>query len=150
MKDQNGRGKGDLVIDKPHPVNTTTGTRFWTHQALEPCYSWNNVHTPTGHSYGYHVRPGQPTTKEGIDFFNLGAGFAARTTPSEVSSTYTAALNGIDYVGPFVYPHPLVSGAPTPTPSTTPSSSHHSPQRKENKGKKLKEKPKKGPRKLSE
>jgi hypothetical protein len=151
MMDQNGRGKGDLVKDNPNPVNTATGTRFWTHQALEPCYSWNNVHTPTSQSYGFNVAPGQPTTKPGIDFFNLGAGFPADTTPSEVSSTYTAALNGVDYVGPFAYPHPLVSGAPTPTPSATPSSSQHSPQRKENKVKKgKKKKPKKGPRKLGE
>jgi hypothetical protein len=151
MMDQNGRGKGDLVIDNPHPVNKTTGRPSWTHEALEPCYSWNNVHTPTGHSYGFHVRPGQPTTKPGIDFLNLGADFPPNTTPSEVSSTYTAALNGVDYVGAFVYPHPLVSGAPTPTPSTRPSSSHHSPQRKENKGRKAKKgKPKKGPRTLGE
>ncbi len=151
MMDQNGRGKCDLIADTPEPINTVTGRPSSPHSALEPCYSWNNVHTPTGQSYGFHVRPGQPTTKPGIDFFNLGAGFAARTTPSEVSSTYTAALNGIDYVDPFVYPHPLVSGAPTPTPSTTPSSSHHSPQRKENRGKKAtKKKPEKGPRKLSE
>ena len=80
--DQNGRGKGDLVIN-PKPVNTATGRRSWPHQALEPCYSWNNVHTPTGHSYGFNVAPGQPTTKPGIDFLNLGAGFPAHTTPSE-------------------------------------------------------------------
>jgi hypothetical protein len=146
MMDQNGRGKGDLVIN-PNPVNTATGRRSWPHQALEPCYSWNNVHTPTGHSYGFNVAPGQPTTKPGIDFFNLGAGFPIHTTPSEVSSTYTAALNGVAYTGTFVYPHPLVSGAPTPTPSATPSSSPHSPQRKENKVKKGK---KKKPKKIQE
>jgi hypothetical protein len=100
---------------------------------------------------GYGVRRGQPTTKLNVDFFNLGAGFSADSTPSQVSSRYTAALNGVDYVGTFVYPHPLVSGAPTPTPSATPSSSQDSPQRKENKGKKgKKKKPKKGPRKLGE
>ena len=63
----------------------------------------------------------QPTTKLGLDYFNLGADFAWDTTPSEVSARYKAALNGVDYVGPFVYPHPLVSGggSPTPTPSAT-------------------------------
>jgi hypothetical protein len=150
MMDQNGRGKGDLVVSNPNPINTITGTRFWTHEALEPCYSWNNKHTPSNHSYGYHAPSQLPTTKLGIDFFNLGAGFPPDTTPSEVSSTYTAALNGVDYVGPFAYPHPLVSGAPTPTPRATPSSSQHSPQRKENKGKKAKKKNKKRPKKLGE
>jgi len=150
MMDQNGRGKGDLVVSNPNPINTVTGTPFWTHEALEPCYSWNNKHTPSNHSYGYHAPPQLPTTKLGIDFFNLGAGFPPDTTPSAVSSTYTAALNGVDYVGPFAYPHPLVSGAPTPTPRATPSSSQHSPQRKENKGKKAKKKNKKRPKKLGE
>ena len=59
----------------------------------------------------YHVKPGQPTTVAGIDYFNLGGGFPADSTPRQVSSTYKAALNGVDYVGPFVYPHPLVTGA---------------------------------------
>jgi hypothetical protein len=59
---------------------------------------------------GYGVRPAQPTTKLNIDFFNLGAGLPADSTPSQVSSKYTAALNGVDYVGTFVYPHPLISG----------------------------------------
>src|SRR4029453_3738871 len=35
--------------------------------------------------------------------------FPANSTPSAVSSTYTAALNGVDYVGTFVYPHPLTA-----------------------------------------
>ena len=151
MMDQNGRGKTDLIANhttSPYlPYIVATGQPGWPHSALEPCYSWNNKHTPSNHSYGYRIGS-EPTTKLGIDFFNLGAGFPPDTTPSEVSSTYTAALNGVDYVGPFVYPHPLVSGAPTPTPSATPSSSQHSPQRKENKGKKAKKKNKKSPRNL--
>jgi hypothetical protein len=140
MMDQNGRGKGDQVtgtgkpinrgkgdkIMRPRkpinrgtddqitstgkPINTRTGTPFWPHQALEPCYSWNNIYTPNGQVMGYGVRPGQPTTKLNIDFFNLGAGFPADSTPSQVSSKYTAALNGVDYIGTFVYPHPLTSG----------------------------------------
>ncbi len=153
MMDQSGAGKADLIADdaqgNPHLVST--GQAGFPHSANEPCFSWNNTHQPSNHSYGFDTPLGQPTTKLGIDFFNLGSGFPANTTPSEVSSTYTAALNGVDYVGPFVYPHPLVSGAPTPTPSATPSSTHNSPQRKENKNKKAKKKkPKKGPRKLGE
>jgi hypothetical protein len=135
MMDQNGRGKGDQVAGATKPINAATGTPFWPHQALEPCYSWNNIYTPNGHAMGYGVRPGQPTTKEDIDFFNLGAGFSADTTPSQVSSRYTAALNGVDYVGTFVYPHPLVSGN-QPPPSATPTSARHLQKGKKTKKKK--------------
>ena len=105
------RGKGGPIMGarKP-PINARNGTSSWPQQALEPCYSWNNIYTPNGHAMGYGVRRGQPTTKLNVDFFNLGAGFPADSTPSQVSSRYTAALNGVDYVGTFVYPHPLVSG----------------------------------------
>jgi hypothetical protein len=78
---------------------------------VEPCYSWNNIYTPNGHALGYHVA-GFPTTKLGVDYFNLGGGFPADSTPTAVSSKYTAALNGVDYTDTFVYPHPLVSGNP--------------------------------------
>ena len=104
--DQPGRGKGDQVAGSPDPINTVTGTPFWTHEILEPSMSWNNVHSPTGHVYGFG-NANAPTCLPNRDFFNLGAGFPANTTPSAVSSTYTAALNGINYVGPFIYPHPL-------------------------------------------
>jgi hypothetical protein len=105
------RGKQAQIMGagKP-PVNARTGKPSWPQQALEPCFSWNNIYTPNGHAMGYGVRRGQPTTKLNVDFFNLGAGFPADSTPSQVSSRYTAALNGVDYVGTFVYPHPLVSG----------------------------------------
>jgi hypothetical protein len=124
MMDQNGRGKGDQIRGDP-PINTTTGTPFWPHQALEPCYSWNNIYTPNGQAMGYGVPRPQPTTKLNVDFFNLGAGFPADSTPSQVSSTYKAALNGVDYVGTFVYPHPLVTATSTPPPSGTPMSKQH-------------------------
>jgi hypothetical protein len=152
MMDQNGRGKGDQITGVTVPINSTTGTPFWTHEALEPCYSWNNVYTPNGHVLNYHTRVGQPTTVSGIDYFNLGGGFPADTTPSAVSSTYTAALNGVDYTGTYVYPHPLVTGAPTPMPSAAPRSQQHQfPQKKKTKAKKLQRKNQKnGPRKLSE
>jgi hypothetical protein len=123
MMDQNGRGKGDQVAGQRKPINRTAAKPFWTHEALEPCYSWNNTHSASNRAYGFHTNPAQPTTKLGLDYFNLGGGFPANTTPAQVSSTYTAALNGVDYTGTFIYPHPLVSGgggSPTPTPSATP------------------------------
>jgi hypothetical protein len=137
MMDQNGRGKTDQIIGTPKPVLQATRQPGWPHSALEPCYSWNNIYTPNGHVLGYFSSPRQPTTKDGIDYFNLGGGFAADTTPSAVSKRYTAALNGVAYTGPFVYPHPLVTGAPTPTPSATPRSQQHLQKKKKN-SKKLK------------
>jgi hypothetical protein len=107
MMDQNGRGKTDLIIGGATPINTTTRTASYAHSVLEPCYSWNNVYAPTRKVLGLRARPDQPTTKEGIDYANLGNGFPAGTTPAQVSATYTAARNGVDYVGTFVYPHPL-------------------------------------------
>jgi FG-GAP-like repeat len=100
--DQNGRGKGDLISADSPPA--------WPNQALEPCFSWNNVHSPTGHSYGFGSR--FPTQIANRDYYNLGAGFPPDSTPAQVSATYTAALNGVDYAGPFVYPHPLTLGVP--------------------------------------
>jgi hypothetical protein len=125
MMDQNGRGKGDQVGGQPKPINRTAAKPLWTHEALEPCYSWNNIHSASKHVYGFHTNPAQPTTKLGLDYFNLGGGFPANTTPQAVSASYVAALNGVDYTRPFVYPHPLVTGAPSPTPSAAPSVPRH-------------------------
>jgi hypothetical protein len=135
MMDQNGRGKADQISGHP-PINAVARKRLWPNQALEPCYSWNNVHSPTNHVYGYRTPKNQPTTKLGLDYFNLGASFAWDTTPSEVSERYTAALNGVDYVGPFVYPHPLVSGV-QPPPSATQSSSNSSIKKEKKENKKI-------------
>jgi FG-GAP-like repeat len=102
--DQNGRGKGDLI--------SAASPRRWPNQALEPCFSWNNVHSSTGRAYGFASQ--YPTEIANRDYYNLGAGFSQDSTPIQISATYTAALNGVDYVGPFAYPHPLVTGeAPT-------------------------------------
>jgi hypothetical protein len=117
--DQSGRGKGDQVVDSP-PINQAFGTRQWTHQALEPCFSWNNVHTPSNNVYGYGS--GSPTEIANRDYYNLGAGFPANTTPAAVYLKYTAALNGVNYVGTFVYPHPLVTAQPTSRPIVAPCS----------------------------
>jgi hypothetical protein len=137
--DQPGRGKGDQVAGSP-PINTVTGTPQWPHQISEPCMSWNNIHSPSGHVYGFG-NSGAKTSLPGRDFFNLGAGFPANTTPSAVSSHYTAAVNGVDYTGTFLYPHPLVTGQPTssPTPTATrmPRSQQHL-QKNKNEARKLK------------
>ena len=45
--DQPGRGQGDLLTGSfPSKTNSTTGTRAWPHQALEPIYIWNNTAVP--------------------------------------------------------------------------------------------------------
>ena len=116
MMDQNGSGKGDQLTGAPNPINRVTGKASYNHQVVEPCYSWNNIYTPNGHALGYHI-VGYPTTKLGVDYFNLGGGLPADSTPAAVSSRYTAALNGVAYTGTFTYPHPLVSGNPTPRPA---------------------------------
>jgi hypothetical protein len=111
MMDQNGSGKGDQITGLSQPINTRTRAASYNHQAVEPCYSWNNMHTD-GTALGYDNNDAQPTTKEGRDYFNLGGGFPANTTPAAVYLKYTAALNGVNYVGTFVYPHPLVTAQP--------------------------------------
>ena len=138
MMDQNGRGKADQVIGN-RPVNWRTGRASWPHNALEPCFSWNNVYTPNGDVLGFNTRPAQPTTKPNLDYFNLGGGFPADTTPAAVSSKYTAALNGVAYTGTFTYPHPLVSGT-QPPPNATRGSSNTS-RKEEKKLKKKKRRP---------
>jgi hypothetical protein len=120
MMDQNGRGKTDAITGNP-PFRVETGQPEWPHSALEPYYSWNNTHPANGRVYGFNVNVLQPTTKEGIDFFNLGAGFPTDSTPLAVFNRYTAALNGVQYIGTFVYPHPLVTAQPTPASTPTPS-----------------------------
>jgi len=146
MMDQNGSGKGDQLTGQPIPINTVTGRASHNHQALEPCYSWNNIYTPNGHVLGYGVPRWQPTTKLNVDFFNLGAGFPADSTPSQVSSRYKAALNGVDYVGTFVYPHPLVSGNPPAAQHDTRSQQPHWRKKEESKRAKKKRRPKTGRR----
>jgi hypothetical protein len=41
--DQPGRGAGDLVTGPLFSwVNSTTGTRYWPHDVIDPCYAWLN------------------------------------------------------------------------------------------------------------
>jgi hypothetical protein len=130
-----GMGKGDQVRGARQPINTTVSRPFWTHQTTEPCYSWNNVYSPNGHVLGFRGSgPPLLPPRENIEYFNLGGGFPGDTTPSQVRSRYVAALNGVDYTGTFVYPHPLVTGAPTPTSSAIPKSwQHRQKKKKQNK-----------------
>jgi hypothetical protein len=120
--DQPGRGKGDLTaLDaNGRPFNTTTNSQSWTHEALEPCMSWNDVYSLNGDDIGFSPG-GIPTEIINRNYYNLGHGFPQDTTPSQVSSTYVAALNGTDYTGTYIYPHPLVSGDPPPPPPPTPT-----------------------------
>ena len=58
MMDQNGRGKGDQVGGKGKPINSTAAKPFWTHQALEPCYSWNNIDSASNTRLRFSHEPG--------------------------------------------------------------------------------------------
>lgn len=104
--DQPGRGKGDLCTanQSSNPINTVTGTPSWTHEIIEPSFSWNNVYKLTNTAWGFGT--GFPTCKKGRDFYNLGSGFAPNSTPSQVSAILTSAVNGVPYSGTFTYPHP--------------------------------------------
>jgi hypothetical protein len=89
--DQPGLGAGDH-INRNSPA--------WPNQVNEPMYSWNNVNLDNGSQINFEVSVGSFTILEGRDFFN--------DTP----------LPGYT---PYVYPHPLVTDAPppSPTPSAT-------------------------------
>jgi hypothetical protein len=108
--DQVGRGKGDLLsgpVDAP--VNTVAGGKSWPRQAVEPAMSWNNVDI-AGTAYGF--KSSFPTEQLGRDYYNLGKGLPLGSTPSQVSSIYTSAVNGTTYTGPYTYPHPLTLLSP--------------------------------------
>jgi malectin (di-glucose binding ER protein) len=92
--DQPTRGQGDLLSGDNPPA-------AWPHQLREPCYAWNNVYQPDGSSMNNFVVEVIPPLVQGIDYFS--------GTPMP---GYT----------PYVYPHPLVTGAqPSPTPTSTPT-----------------------------
>src|SRR5437588_367109 len=124
--EENGTGRtldaiyAQIINGQPIPRNPRCTCALWPRSQLEPCYSWNNVYTPTNHVLGFGGG-GQPTTKPGVDYFNLGGGFPADSTPSQVFSTYNAARNGVYYAGTFIYPHPLVSAQPSPSPTPAPA-----------------------------
>src|SRR5438132_1096971 len=107
--DQVGRGKGDLLSGTGPITNTVTGGQGWPQQALEPAMSWNNVYSD-GTAYGFTCS--MPSEKEGRDYYNLGKGLATDGAPAPVTGIYTASLNGVAYIGPYTYPHPLTGPAP--------------------------------------
>ena len=105
--DQAGRGKGDLLGGAlSSRVNKVMGRQQWPNQASEPAFSWNNVGPPNNVAYGFDSGK-IPSQSEGKDYFNLGKGLTADSTPPKVSSTYSASLNGANYTGTYTYPHPL-------------------------------------------
>jgi hypothetical protein len=90
--DQPGRGAGDLITGQT-PINSTTGTASWPHQALDPCYSWNDIYTPTNTPLNiFTTNSTDSVLKAGRDYYN--------NTPMP---GYT----------PYTYPHPLVTGVPS-------------------------------------
>src|SRR5437762_7725730 len=106
--DQNGRGKGDLI--------TSSSPRFWPNEQQETCFSWNNKNADTGQVLGFGKNL-VPTEHEGSDYVNLGAGLPANQIPTQVTAAYPAGVDGGSaYTHEYTYPHPLVTGGPTPTP----------------------------------
>ena len=95
--DQPGRGRGDLITgDTPPPV--------WPHQQIEPCYSWNNIHSPGGEHINFTpAGSSSQTLLQGRDYYN--------DTPMP---GYT----------PYIYPHPLVTGTQPPARATLGSQQH--------------------------
>jgi hypothetical protein len=88
--DQPGRGKGDLVVGY-------YATAAWPNEVLEPCYSWNNIYTPSGAHINFTIGAGVPPNllQSGRDYYN--------NTPMP---GYT----------PYIYPHPLVTGGAVAAP----------------------------------
>jgi hypothetical protein len=90
--DQPGRGQGDLITGVT-PLNSTTGTATWPHDALEPVYSWNNL-------YNGVTSVNLALSTEALSQFQANRDYYNNT----VMPGYT----------PYTYPHPLVASAPAP------------------------------------
>jgi len=89
--DQPGRGKGDLILGSPKGSTNLTATAWpaWPHQALEPCYSWNNK--LNGATLNFSDSAGIGILRQNVDYYN--------NTPMPGYKPYT-------------YPHPLTGPAP--------------------------------------
>jgi hypothetical protein len=120
--DMAGTGKGDLVSadTSGHPINTTTGKASYPHYLSEPTFAWNNKHESGA---GQIMKTVLPWIKPNRDYYDLGIGFPADSTPQKVKDLLTASVNGMDYIGPYTYPHPLASGGPQPTVTPAPTAS---------------------------
>jgi hypothetical protein len=84
--DQCGYGGGDLLTGST-PVNTTTGTASWPHEAPDPVYIWGN-------NLNFTLPPGSYPT----------------ATISGPASDCVIGVPKPGYV-PLVYPHPLDTGS---------------------------------------
>jgi hypothetical protein len=86
------------VLDQPGlGIQTGIMNRLqprWMQQAIEPCYSWNNVYAPNGSHLNF-VPDNSGFTVQNIHYFN--------NTPMPA---YT----------PYNYPHPLTTSLPPPQP----------------------------------
>ena len=96
--------KVDHALDQPGRARGSliTGARQfdlagWNDQVTEPCYSWNNT---TGNAQ-----------------VNFSAGPGVRANVHYFNNTRMPGYT------PYVYPHPLVTGQPTPQPTPQPSAS---------------------------
>jgi hypothetical protein len=89
VMDQPGTGAGDLITGNTTPLNTVTGAASWPRPATEPCYSWNNTHSPGGEHVNFAPQLASFTILQGRDYY--------QDTPMP---GYT----------PYAYPHPLVGG----------------------------------------
>ena len=89
--DQAGAGQSTLISGD----NPTPPPGF--NQVAEPCYIWNN--TNDGMPFN-NFDPETANIQQGIHYFN-----------NTILPGYT----------PYTYPHPLVTGGPTPTPTLTPT-----------------------------
>jgi hypothetical protein len=119
--DQPGRGKCDAITggwnQGGETINSTTGTIAWTHQAQEPIYNWNNIYNGTESLNVTAFGVSDPANRifvAGRDYFNTANG----ASHAAVVAKYVAALNGVNYVGPYTYPHPLQSGSAAPSAPT--------------------------------
>ena len=94
--DQCGRGQGDLLASNP-PINKTTNSIAWPHEALEPIYAWNN--TLNGAPNFAALKSFNAVIQENRDFYN--------NTPKPGYKPYT-------------YPHPLTTTSAKPGPAHAP------------------------------
>lgn len=134
--DQPGRGQGDLlVMDNKGgvPFNAATKKSSWPNQKLEPVYCWNNKLNGTMNDPTATVHSTAPTVQENREYYNFAANFdgakgvgsgplASRPATcaagvgywaSDSNTLYqcSATNSWISYYTPYVYPHPLVTGA---------------------------------------